>query len=123
MLLAQKVVEGIHAKDPRHEHLTEEDATKLSQMVKENQAWLDNTREILHSVQKHMTPPIRTYEIVEKKKAFDAKANPIMHKPKPKVEPPKETKAADNANANSTNEKNGTEPKENHTVSEDMDVE
>jgi len=123
--LARKVVDMKLGKEPRYEHLEMTDIEKLKKAILENQQWLDHTREILHSVERHMAPPINSQEIIQQRKGFEAVAHPIMNKPKPKVESPKKENVA--AETNVENKDSPAKPTANnvpnHDEPKDMDIE
>ncbi|XP_058796639.1 heat shock 70 kDa protein 4 isoform X2 [Phymastichus coffea] len=118
--LAKKAVDQIRAthKDPKndkYDHITNEDLGKVEKHVQEKWSWLEDTRALLNQTPLTQQPPVYVNQIRARRQSLDGFVTPILNKPKPKVEPPKEDKKEEQKN-----EKNAQN--QNNQSSNDMDV-
>ncbi|XP_015429034.1 PREDICTED: 97 kDa heat shock protein isoform X2 [Dufourea novaeangliae] len=96
--LAKKAVDHIKAangKDDKYSHLTDEEVKKVDKTVQDKWAWLEDNRMVLASIPRTQTPPVTVAQIRAEKQSLDSIISPILNKPKPKVEIPKEDKSKD----------------------------
>ncbi|XP_043803060.1 heat shock 70 kDa protein 4 isoform X1 [Apis laboriosa] len=96
--LAKKGVDLIRAssgKDDKYSHLTEEEVKKVEKAVHEKWTWLEEKRVLLASTPRTQQPPVTVAQIRGEKLTLDSIVLPILNKPKPKIEPPKEEKSKD----------------------------
>ncbi|CAD1476099.1 unnamed protein product [Heterotrigona itama] len=96
--LAKKGVDLIRAsngKDDKYSHLTEEEIKKVEKAVQEKWTWLEEKRVLLAGTPRTQQPPVTVAQIRGEKLTLDSIVLPILNKPKPKVEPPKEEKSKD----------------------------
>lgn len=96
--LAKKGVDLIRAssgKDDKYSHLTEEEVKKVEKAVHEKWTWLEEKRVLLASTPRTQQPPVTVAQIRGEKLTLDSIVLPILNKPKPKIEPPKEEKPKD----------------------------
>lgn len=98
--LAKKAVDYIRAssgKDDKYAHLTDEEVKKVEKTVQEKWTWLEEKRVLLAGTHRTQQPPVTIAQIRAEKQSLDNIVLPILNKPKPKVEPPKEEKSKDKA--------------------------
>ncbi|XP_007562090.1 heat shock 70 kDa protein 4a [Poecilia formosa] len=87
-----KIVESYKAKDEQYDHLDELEVTRVDQQVNEAMAWMNTKMNQQNSQNLTVDPVVKVGEIKAKTKELYASCNPVVTKPKPKVEPPKEEK-------------------------------
>uniref|UniRef100_A0A3Q2FIH1 Heat shock protein 4a n=1 Tax=Cyprinodon variegatus TaxID=28743 RepID=A0A3Q2FIH1_CYPVA len=87
-----KIIEAYKAKDEQYEHLDELDVTRVEKQVNEAMAWMNTKMNQQNSQDLTVDPVVKVGEIKSKTKELYASCNPVVTKPKPKVEPPKEEK-------------------------------
>nr|UNE55961.1 heat shock 70 kDa protein cognate 4 [Paroster macrosturtensis] len=93
--LAGKASEQMRQKDPKYEHVTDEEVMKLIKTVQENHKWLEETRVQLNATSRYVTPSITVSQIRTEHMNFEQTIRPILNKPIPKPpSPPKEDKSA-----------------------------
>ncbi|XP_076237463.1 heat shock protein 70Cb isoform X2 [Calliopsis andreniformis] len=98
--LAKKGVDLIrasHGKDDKYSHLTEEEIKKVEKTIQEKWSWLEEKRVQLAGTPRTQQPPVTIAQIRAEKQSLDSIVLPILNKPKPKVELPKEDKPKDKA--------------------------
>jgi heat shock protein len=106
--LARKIVDLYYAKDTKYDHIPEADMAKVKQTIQESEAWLANCRQQFNqNFKPHMPVPIKSKDIREQRKLLESKITPIINKPKPKVEPPKEDS---NKEQDAKGKQNASEP-------------
>jgi len=89
--LARKIVDLYYSKDAKYDHLPEADMTKVIEAIHESDAWLTNCRQqFTQNYKPYMPVPVKAKDIRDQRKLLESKITPIINKPKPKVEPPKE---------------------------------
>lgn len=103
--MASKVVEAYKAGDEKYNHLTDAEITKVAKMIEEKTTWLNNSATTLEKTAKTANPTILTCQFYSERDAFEAMCRPIVNKPKPKVEPPKEEKADTKAKTEAAEDK------------------
>ena len=86
--LATKVIEMYNNGEEKFDHLDKAEVEKAVKIVAEKRAWLDEKAALLSSTPKTVDPPLLAQQFYSEKTAFDKVINPILNKPKPKVEPP-----------------------------------
>ncbi|XP_047234823.1 heat shock 70 kDa protein 4a [Girardinichthys multiradiatus] len=87
-----KIVEAYKAKDEQYDHLDELEVTRVDKQVNEAMAWMNAKINQQNSQDLTVDPVVKVGEIKSKAKELYASCNPVVTKPKPKVEPPKEEK-------------------------------
>ncbi|MEQ2307627.1 Heat shock 70 kDa protein 4 [Ameca splendens] len=87
-----KIVEAYKAKDEQYDHLDELEVTRVDKQVNEAMAWMNTKINQQNSQDLTVDPVVKVGEIKSKAKELYASCNPVVTKPKPKVEPPKEEK-------------------------------
>ncbi|KFP87183.1 Heat shock 70 kDa protein 4, partial [Acanthisitta chloris] len=92
-----KAVHAFKAKDEQYDHLDEADVAKVEKSTNEAMEWMNNNLNLQNKRSLTLDPVIKAKDIQAKTKELASICNPIVNKPKPKVELPKE-------------EQKGTEP-------------
>ncbi|XP_056587297.1 heat shock 70 kDa protein 4a isoform X1 [Triplophysa dalaica] len=90
-----KILEAYKAKDELYDHLDELDVMKVEKQVNEAMTWMNNKMNLQSKQSLSQDPLVQTQEIRAKTKELYSSCNYIITKPKPKVEPPKEEKTAE----------------------------
>uniref|UniRef100_A0A5S6JXA6 Erlin-1 n=1 Tax=Xenopus tropicalis TaxID=8364 RepID=A0A5S6JXA6_XENTR len=85
-----KVVNAFKNKEEAYDHLDPADMEKMEKSVNEAMEWLNNKMNLQMKQDPTADPIVKTKEIQGKTKELINLCNPIVTKPKPKVEPPKE---------------------------------
>ncbi|XP_063116822.1 heat shock 70 kDa protein 4L isoform X2 [Cavia porcellus] len=98
--LVMKVIEAYRNKDERYDHLDPAEVEKVEKFISDAMSWLNSKMNAQNKLSLTQDPVVRVAEIVGKSKELDDFCNPIIYKPKPKIEV-----AEDKAKAN--NEHNG----------------
>nr|XP_006631871.1 PREDICTED: heat shock 70 kDa protein 4 [Lepisosteus oculatus] len=89
-----KIVEAFKSKDEQYEHLDATEMENVDKMVNEAMIWMNSKMNQQSKQSLTLEPIIRVKEIQSKTKELTLACNPIVSKPKPKVEPPKEEQKA-----------------------------
>ncbi|XP_036096424.1 heat shock 70 kDa protein 4L isoform X4 [Molossus molossus] len=113
--LVMKVIEAYRNKDERYDHLDPAEMEKVEKYISEAMNWLNSKMNAQNKLSLTQDPVVKVSEIVAKSKELDNFCNPIIYKPKPKVEI-----AEDNAKGNSEHNgqmdgQSGTETKSDTT--------
>ncbi|KAL6053180.1 hypothetical protein STEG23_025356 [Scotinomys teguina] len=85
-----KVISSFKNKEDQYEHLDAADMTKVEKSTNEAMEWMNNKLNLQNKQSPTLDPVVKTKEIEAKIKELTSICNPIISKPKPKVEPPKE---------------------------------
>uniref|UniRef100_A0A8B9KPF6 Heat shock protein family A (Hsp70) member 4 n=1 Tax=Astyanax mexicanus TaxID=7994 RepID=A0A8B9KPF6_ASTMX len=88
-----KIIEAY--KDELYDHLDELEVMKVEKHVNDAMAWLNNKMNQQSKQSLTVAPVVKSQEIQAKTKELYSACNPTLSKSKPKVEPPKEEKAAE----------------------------
>merc|ERR1712117_877383 len=99
--LATKALDSYKAGEEKYNHIDKAEMEKVERLVGEKREWLDKNTQLLHGLSKTADPPVGTQSIRNEMSGFESLVNPILNKPKPKVEPPPKEKQ---------DEKKGDEP-------------
>ncbi|KAM6147943.1 heat shock 70 kDa protein 4L isoform 2-T2 [Erethizon dorsatum] len=94
--LVMKVIEAYRNKDERYDHLDPAEVEKVEKFISDAMSWLNSKMNAQNKLSLTQDPVVRVAEIVAKSKELDDFCNPIIYKPKPKIEV-----AEDKAKANS----------------------
>uniref|UniRef100_A0A665UMZ3 Heat shock 70 kDa protein 4-like n=1 Tax=Echeneis naucrates TaxID=173247 RepID=A0A665UMZ3_ECHNA len=78
-------------KDELYNHLDELEVTRVDKQVNDAMVWMNSKMNQQNSQDLTLDPVVKVDEIKAKTKLYSA-CNPVVSKPKPKVEPPKEEK-------------------------------
>ncbi|XP_034062637.1 heat shock 70 kDa protein 4a [Gymnodraco acuticeps] len=87
-----KIVEAYKAKDELYDHLDELEVTRVDKQVKDAMVWMSSKMNQQNNQDLTLDPVVKFGEIHAKIKELYSACNPVLSKPKPKVEPPKEEK-------------------------------
>ncbi|XP_046432561.1 heat shock 70 kDa protein 4 isoform X1 [Neodiprion fabricii] len=114
--------------ESKYSHLTDEEIKKVEKAVDDKWAWLEEKRIALSGLQRTQQPPVTVAQIRAEKQALDSAVLPILNKPKPKAEPPKEDKSKEKTGDDQKNNQNsqgdGHSQNNKHQPNDDkMDVE
>uniref|UniRef100_A0A674HBT6 Heat shock 70 kDa protein 4 n=1 Tax=Taeniopygia guttata TaxID=59729 RepID=A0A674HBT6_TAEGU len=93
-----KAVHAFKAKDELYEHLDEADVAKVEKSTNEAMEWMNNNLNLQNKRSLTLDPVIKAKDIQSKAKELASICNPIVNKPKPKVELPKEEQKPTEAN-------------------------
>uniref|UniRef100_A0A1A8FNG3 Heat shock protein 4a n=1 Tax=Nothobranchius korthausae TaxID=1143690 RepID=A0A1A8FNG3_9TELE len=85
-----KIVEAYKAKNEQYDHLDELEVTRVDKQVTETIAWMSVKINQQNSQDLTSDPVVKVGEIQAKTKELYSSCNPVVSKPKPKVELPKE---------------------------------
>uniref|UniRef100_A0A8C3PXB4 Heat shock protein family A (Hsp70) member 4 n=1 Tax=Chrysolophus pictus TaxID=9089 RepID=A0A8C3PXB4_CHRPC len=85
-----KTVHAFKAKDEQYDHLDEADVAKVEKSANEAMEWMNNKLNLQNKRSLTLDPVIKAKDIQAKTKELASICNPIVTKPKPKVELPKE---------------------------------
>merc|ERR1712141_425174 len=115
--MASKIVDMYRNKDEQYAHLNEADVAKVVKQIEEKKAWMDQSCATLERTDKVTNPTVLVCQFYREQTAFEKMSKPILNKPKPKIEPPKEEKKDAKEGKQKDEKKEGT-PENNG----DMDV-
>uniref|UniRef100_A0A4W6ESF5 Heat shock protein 4a n=1 Tax=Lates calcarifer TaxID=8187 RepID=A0A4W6ESF5_LATCA len=87
-----KIIEAYKAKDEQYDHLDELEVTRVDKHVNDAMVWMNSKMNQQNSQDLTLDPVVKVEEIKAKTKEIYSACNPVVSKPKPKVEPPKEEK-------------------------------
>nr|XP_046152069.1 heat shock 70 kDa protein 4-like isoform X3 [Oncorhynchus gorbuscha] len=90
-----KIVEAYKTKEEQYDHLDQEEINNVDKMVNEAMIWLNSKMNQQSKLSLTVEPAVRVREIQDKTKELYSSCNPIVTKPKPKVELPKDNKAGE----------------------------
>ncbi|XP_068601046.1 heat shock 70 kDa protein 4a [Brachionichthys hirsutus] len=87
-----KIIEAYKAKDEQYSHLDELEVTRVDDQVNAAMVWMNGKMNPQNNQDLTLEPVVKVQEILAKTKELHSACNPVVSKPKPKVEPPKEEK-------------------------------
>uniref|UniRef100_A0AAQ5YI09 Heat shock protein 4a n=1 Tax=Amphiprion ocellaris TaxID=80972 RepID=A0AAQ5YI09_AMPOC len=87
-----KIIEAYKAKDELYDHLDELEVTRVGKQVNDAMVWMNTKMNQQNNQDLTLDPVVKVAEIQAKTKELYSACNPVVSKPKPKVEPPKEEK-------------------------------
>ncbi|KAG7515655.1 heat shock 70 kDa protein 4-like [Solea senegalensis] len=90
--LYMKIIEAYKAKDEQYDHLDELEVTRVEKQVNDAMVWMNTKMNLQNNQDLTQDPVVKVEEIKAKSKELYQACNPVVSKPKPKVEPPKEQK-------------------------------
>ncbi|XP_069711314.1 heat shock 70 kDa protein 4L isoform X3 [Phaenicophaeus curvirostris] len=110
--LLMKAVEAYKNKDEKYDHLDPAEMDKVEKYVNEAMNWLNGKMNAQNKLSLTQDPVVKVAEILAKSKELDSFCNPIIYKPKPKIEPPNDGQSKANGEHNGpVNGQSGTETK------------
>ncbi|KAK7496450.1 hypothetical protein BaRGS_00012372 [Batillaria attramentaria] len=103
LMHVRKFLDLYNAGDEKYSHLEKADVDKVQKCFDEKMSWWGPKMEAQSRIKPHEDPVLLVSQVLAEKKNIETTCNPIITKPKPKVEPPKEEKAegADTSTNNS----------------------
>uniref|UniRef100_A0AAY4ELX1 Uncharacterized protein n=1 Tax=Denticeps clupeoides TaxID=299321 RepID=A0AAY4ELX1_9TELE len=90
-----KIVEAYKTKDELYEHLDEADISKVDKIASEAMIWMNSKMNQQSKQNLAVEPVVKVHEIQARTKELFSACNPIVTKPKPKVELPKDEKTSE----------------------------
>ncbi|XP_054059674.1 heat shock 70 kDa protein 4L isoform X6 [Rissa tridactyla] len=110
--LLMKAVEAYKNKDEKYDHLDPAEMEKVEKYINEAMNWLNSKMNAQNKLSLTQDPVVKVAEILTKSKELDSFCNPIIYKPKPKIEPPNDAQSKANGEHNGpVNGQSGTETK------------
>ncbi|NXN95579.1 HS74L protein, partial [Rhinopomastus cyanomelas] len=110
--LLMKAVEAYKNKDEKYDHLDPAEMEKVEKYINEAMNWLNSKMNAQNKLSLTQDPVVKVAEIITKSKELDSFCNPIIYKPKPKIEPPNDGQSKANGEHNGpVNGQSGTETK------------
>ncbi|GMR39903.1 hypothetical protein PMAYCL1PPCAC_10098 [Pristionchus mayeri] len=99
LLRARKAYDEYVAGTAAHAHIDAKDMEKVITAIEEKKRWLDEARHKQETRPKTEAPAVFVHEVIGHHTQFENVVNPILNRPKPKVEPPKQPAEAKNEKA------------------------
>ncbi|KAG8004385.1 Heat shock 70 kDa protein 4 [Nibea albiflora] len=90
-----KFVEAYKMKEEQYDHLDEADVTKVDKMTSDAMIWMNSAMNQQSKLSLSVDPSIKVKDVQAKTRELFSVCNPIVTKPKPKVELPKEDTPAE----------------------------
>ncbi|KAL7858487.1 hypothetical protein AOLI_G00185890 [Acnodon oligacanthus] len=90
-----KIVEAFKIKEEQYDHLDEVEVQKVDKMVSDVMIWMNSKMNQQSKQSLNVDPVVKAAEITAKTRELFSACNPIVTKPKPKVELPKDEKPAE----------------------------
>ncbi|XP_010950871.2 heat shock 70 kDa protein 4L [Camelus bactrianus] len=109
--LVMKVIEAYRNKDERYDHLDPGEMEKVEKYISEAMSWLNSKMNAQNKLSLTQDPVVKVSEIVAKSKELDNFCNPIIYKPKPKVEVAEDKAKANSEHNGPMDGQSGTETK------------
>ncbi|XP_061216308.1 heat shock 70 kDa protein 4L isoform X2 [Neopsephotus bourkii] len=110
--LFMKAVEAYKNKDEKYDHLDPAEMEKVEKYISEAMNWLNSKMNAQNKLSLTQDPVVKVAEIVTKSKELDNFCNPIIYKPRPKIEPPSDGQSKANGEHNGpVNGQSGAETK------------
>ncbi|XP_021249900.1 heat shock 70 kDa protein 4L [Numida meleagris] len=98
--LLMKAVEAYKNKDEKYDHLDPAEMEKVEKYISEAMNWLNAKMNAQNKLSLTQDPVVKVAEILSKSKELDSFCNPIIYKPKPKIEPPNDGQSKANGEHN-----------------------
>uniref|UniRef100_A0A452S2A2 Heat shock protein family A (Hsp70) member 4 like n=1 Tax=Ursus americanus TaxID=9643 RepID=A0A452S2A2_URSAM len=98
-------------KDERYDHLDPAEVEKVEKYISEAMSWLNSKMNAQNKLSLTQDPVVKVSEIVAKSKELDSFCNPIIYKPKPKVEVAEDKAKANSEHNGPMDGQSGTETK------------
>ncbi|XP_045248791.1 heat shock 70 kDa protein 4L isoform X3 [Macaca fascicularis] len=113
--LVMKVIEAYRNKDERYDHLDPAEMEKVEKYISDAMSWLNSKMNAQNKLSLTQDPVVKVSEIVAKSKELDNFCNPIIYKPKPKVEVPEDKAKANSEHNGPMDGQSGNETKSDST--------
>ncbi|KAI5626804.1 heat shock protein 4b, partial [Silurus asotus] len=114
-----KIIEAFKMKEEQYDHLDEAEVKKVDKMVSEVMIWMNSKMNQQSKQSLTADPVVKAAEITAKTRELFSSCNPIVTKPKPKVEVPKDEKPAEQNGPVSGQENPEAEPSANDKAQTD----
>ncbi|NWH30030.1 HS74L protein, partial [Chloropsis hardwickii] len=98
--LLMKAVEAYKNKDEKYDHLDPAEMEKVEKYINEAMNWLNSKMNAQNKLSLTQDPVVKVAEILAKSKELDSFCNPVLSKPKPKIEAPSDGQARANGEHN-----------------------
>ncbi|XP_008579836.1 PREDICTED: heat shock 70 kDa protein 4L [Galeopterus variegatus] len=109
--LIMKVIEAYRNKDERYDHLDPAEMEEVEKYISDAMSWLNSKMNAQNKLSLTQDPVVKVSEIVTKSKELDNFCNPIIYKPKPKVEVAEDKAKANGEHNGPVDGQSGTETK------------
>ncbi|KAJ3588031.1 hypothetical protein NHX12_011625 [Muraenolepis orangiensis] len=93
--LYMKAVEAFKTKEEQYDHLEEADVNKVDKLASEAMVWMNSAMNQQSKQPLTVDPSVKVKEIQAKTRELFSACNPVVNKPKPKVDLPKDEKAGE----------------------------
>ncbi|KAG8578791.1 hypothetical protein GDO81_010619 [Engystomops pustulosus] len=103
-----KVINAFKNKEEAYDHLDPAEMEKVEKSTNDAMEWMNNKMNLQMKQNLTVDPVVKTKDIQAKTKELTSVCHPIVSKPKPKVEPPKEEQAGGEQNGPVDSNVNGT---------------
>ncbi|XP_074849429.1 heat shock 70 kDa protein 4L isoform X2 [Carettochelys insculpta] len=98
--LLMKAVEAFKNKDEKYDHLDPAEMEKVEKCISEAMNWLNAKMNAQNKLSLTQDPVVKVAEILAKSKELDSFCNPVIYKPKPRMEPSSEVQTKANGKHN-----------------------
>ncbi|KAM3868552.1 heat shock 70 kDa protein 4a [Diretmus argenteus] len=95
-----KIIEAYKTKDEQYDHLDEQAVNTVDKQVSDAMIWMNSKMNQQSKQDLTLEPVVKARDIQAKTKELYTACNPVVSKPKPKVEPPKDEKTTKNGPVN-----------------------
>lgn len=116
----KKVMDLYAQKDEKYAHIEEKEMEKVKKRLEEKFKWFNSEMNSFQKLRKYESPKIMPSQIQNEIKLLSTFCDPIINKPKPKVEPPKEETNKDGKATEKTEESNAQKAEENTTENKEQ---
>merc|ERR1719494_1765195 len=116
----KKVMDLYAQKDEKYAHIEEKEMEKVKKRLEEKFKWFNSEMNSFQKLKKFESPKIMPSQIQNEIKLLSTFCDPIINKPKPKVEPPKEETNKDGKATEKKEESNAQKAEENTTENKEQ---
>ncbi|XP_062514689.1 heat shock 70 kDa protein 4-like [Corticium candelabrum] len=114
----RKILDLYAQKHELYDHIEETDMKKVQESVDTKQKWMEEKMHTQGKVAVHCDPAVYTSQIVYERENLQRTCDPIINKPKPKVEPPKDEEKPTTDTTNKEGENKQSQPEQQSTSTE-----
>nr|AYH91695.1 heat shock protein 70 [Pomacea canaliculata] len=107
----QKFLDQWHQGDEKYNHIEKADVDKVQKCLEEKMAWWGPKLDAQTKVKRHEDPIVTAEQVRSEKRSLESTCFPVINRPKPKADPPKEEDGKKQGEEMSNNSGAG-EPKE-----------
>jgi len=119
MMKYRKIVDAYTAGEEQYAHIEKAEMEKVSKRLEEKFQWFNEKMQKFQSTKKHEKPVIAPSTVQSEEKLLSSFCDPIVNKPKPKAEPPKDDKKDAPPATDGTAPTEGEKPMETDTPAAD----